>query len=89
MLQSIFTILGLLIFIKLLFDKWDVWGMISELGSDSNFEWVYKLTNCQFCLLFHFSCMITIIYGIANGFLWSLLIVPFVVSGLIHLIYQR
>lgn len=89
MLQSIFVVLGLLIFIKLLFDKWNVWGVISEVGSKSDFEWVYKLTNCQFCLLFHFSWMITIVYWIANGFSWSLLIVPFIVSGLIHLIYQK
>lgn len=89
MLQSIFVILGLLIFIKLLFNKWNVWTIFEEIGSESKFKFIYKLTNCQFCLLFWFSIIITIIYGIANGFTWSLLIAPFVVNGLIHLIYQK
>ena len=89
MTQSIFVILGLLIFTKLLFDKWNIWTTISELGSQTDFKWIYKLTNCRFCLMFHFGLLITIIYSIANGFEWSLLAVPFIVSGLIHLIYQR
>lgn len=89
MIQSIFVILGLLIFVKLLFDKWDVWSMFSEIGSQSEFEWVYKLTNCQFCLLFWFSIIISIVYGIASGFFWGLLAVPFIVNGITHLIYQR
>jgi len=78
------VVLGLMFFIDALFVKWDVWEMISKLGSSTKSLFVYKMTQCRFCLMFHFSIIITIVYGIFSSFSFDLTIIPFVVGGFIY-----
>lgn len=85
MIQKILVIFGLVLFVNQLFIKKGIWTKIQERGSISRFEWIYKLTSCKFCLIFHLCWMVTFFYGVFNGFEWCLLIVPFVVSGLTRL----
>jgi hypothetical protein len=84
-IESIFIVFGLVWFTNAMFEKLNIWDDISRIGSNTSSEWVFKLTSCQFCVLFHIGWMWTIIVGAFNGFSWALLIVPFVVGGFIHL----
>lgn len=82
MLTAIFIIYGLLLFVDALMDKWGLWFRIHEYGSNSESGFIYKLTNCKFCLRTHFSIIATIIYFSITGFTWDAIAVPFIVSGL-------
>ena len=82
MAQIIFVIYGLILFINALFEKWGWWEKLALIGSVAKIKTFYELTQCRFCLLFHISWIITLIYGILFGLKWELLLVPFVVSGL-------
>lgn len=85
MAQIIFVIYGFILFINALFEKWGFWDKLALIGSVSKLKWFYQLTQCRFCLLFHLSWIITLIYGFMFGLKWELLLVPFVVSGLLTL----
>lgn len=89
LLQTIFVVLGLTLFINAVLEKWNLWDMIHEIGSKTSSEWIYRLTTCRFCVLSHICWIVTIIVGAFGGFSWSLLVVPLVVSGFIHLILNR
>lgn len=89
MIEAIFVVVGLVLFFNQLFEKWGIWDWIQKEGSESNFETIFKLTSCRFCLLFHLSWIVTLIYGCFNSFGWSLLIVPFIVSGLISIFFKN
>jgi hypothetical protein len=86
MTQEIFIVLGLVMFVDALFEKWGVWEYIAKVGSGSSSETIFQLSQCEFCLKFHLSVVLTLILSIFVGFEWSILIVPGVVSGLIRLI---
>lgn len=81
MLEAIFIVLGLTMFIEALFEKWNLWDDFARLGSRSDFEFVMKLTSCRFCMMFWLSVLVTFFYWITHEFFWGLFIVPFVVSG--------
>lgn len=89
MIQSIFVVLGLLHFTDAMFNKFDVWGRIVKAGMKFKWKWMFQLTVCRFCMMFHFGWIITLIYGIFNGFELNLIFVPFIVSGFNKLIDQR
>jgi hypothetical protein len=86
MLQSILIVACLVYFVDALFFKWHIWEKIKVWGSYSKIMWLFELSFCRFCLMFHIGWVLTVLYGIAFGFEWSLLIVPFVVSGLTRMI---
>lgn len=89
LLQTIFVVTGLVLFIDVLFEKWDVWGHLDWLASKTSTEFIYTMLTCRFCVLFHVGWILTIIYGLFAGFSGALLIVPFVVGGFIHLINKQ
>lgn len=89
MIEAIFVVMGFVIFLDKLFEKWFIWDEIEKCGSESNFEWFFNLTRCRFCLLFHLSWIVTLIYAGFNPFGWGIFAVPFVVSGLIQLILKK
>lgn len=86
-LQQIFIVFGLVLFIDAMFEKWSIWNDIAKIGSRSTKEWIFKLTTCRFCLLFHIGWIVTVIVGLFGTISWPLVIVPFVVGGFIHLKY--
>jgi hypothetical protein len=88
MIEKIFVILGLVLFLNQLFEKLFVWDWIQKFGSESSSETIFKLTSCRFCLLFHFTVIITLIYSCFGSISWDVLIVPFVVSGLTQLYFK-
>jgi hypothetical protein len=89
MIEKIFVIFGLVLFLNRLFEKLFVWEWIQKIGSESSSENIFKLTSCRFCLLFHCSVIITLIYSCFGSFGWDVLIVPFVVSGLTQLYFKN
>lgn len=91
LLQTIFVVLGLTLFINALMEKWNLWDDIARFGSNSKSKFFYQLTTCRFCLLSHIGLVVTCIVGIFGGLSvsWSVLIVPMVVSGFIHLILNK
>lgn len=89
MIQTIFVVFGLLYFVEALFSKWNWWEMLEEKSIHVKHRVIYDLLNCRFCLMFHLSWMITIVYGQMTSFSWDLVIVPFVVGGLTRLKEKR
>jgi len=87
MIQNIFIVLGFLNFIDAIFIKWNIWDEIAKDGSKQDPKsFVYKLSQCQFCLKFWISCFVTMTIGAFGTFEWSILAVPFICSGITHLI---
>lgn len=89
MIQTIFVVLGLTYLVDALFDKWNVWGWIVENGVNTKSKFIFELSICRFCLMFHLSWMITILYGAFSSFSCDLIIVPFIVGGLTRLNEKR
>ena len=89
MIQIVFVVLGLVYFIDALFTKWNWWDKLAQIIIKVKYKFVYELLNCRFCLMFHLSCMVTIVYGTINGFSNDLFLVPILVSGLINLKEKR
>lgn len=85
MVQEIFVVLGIVGFTDAIFEKWSIWSWLSKTASMSKYKFFFYLLICRFCMMFHISWMITVIYGLFDGFSWRLVVVPMVVSGLIHL----
>tara|TARA_R110000851_G_scaffold108617_1_gene230032 strand:- start:18274 stop:18549 length:276 start_codon:yes stop_codon:yes gene_type:complete len=89
MIEKTFVILGLVLFLNQLFEKLKIWEWIQERGSISRSEFIYKLTSCRFCLIFHLSWILTLVSSVFGGFSWDVLIVPFVVSGLTQIFFNN
>lgn len=89
MIQSILVVACLVYFIDALLVKWHGWEKIKIWGSYSSILWIFELSFCRFCLMFHIGWILTILYGFIFGFEWTLILVPFVVSGLTRLIERR
>ena len=85
MIQTIFVVLGLLHFLDGLFEKWNWWNLLGEKCIHAKHKLIFDLCFCRFCLLFHLSWIITILYGAFSSFSFDLVIVPFIVSGLTRL----
>lgn len=85
MIENIIVVLGLVLFVLALFDKFYVWDKIGEFGAKSGIKIVYQLSQCQFCLIFHVSWIITLIYLSITGLNLGIFVIPFVVSGIITL----
>lgn len=90
--QQVFVVLGLFLFVEALFRKWRVWTSIFRWRSRINSEILWKLTKfleCDFCRWFHLTWIITLICSFFWPFAWSILIVPVIASGFIHLITKQ
>jgi hypothetical protein len=89
MLQSILIVAFLVYFIDAIFVKHHVWEKIKVWGSYAKIQFLFELSFCRFCLMFHIGVIITVFYGFVFGFDWTLIIVPFAVAGLTRLIERR
>lgn len=81
MIQHILIVMGLVLFIEALFDKWGFWYDLHEYGVKKN-RFVYDLTSCMFCVRFHLSWITTLILCLLTGFEDYSILIPFIVSGL-------
>ena len=88
MIEKTLVVLGLVLFMNQLFEKKEIWNWIQQRGSISRSEWIFKLTSCRFCLLFHIAWMLTLVYSVFNSFEWDMLMVPFIVSGLTQIMFK-
>lgn len=84
MIKIILITFGIVSCIDALFEKWFVWDWIEEQGSKAKSKFVFDLSFCRFCLLFHLGWMVTLFVACFEGFTWSCLLVPFVVSGIMY-----
>lgn len=84
MIQTTLIVFGMVHFIDALFKKWFVWDWIEQQGSKANSKFIFDLSFCRFCLLFHLGWIVTLIVACFGHATWSWLIVPFIVSGLTH-----
>lgn len=89
MIQKILVIVGLLLFINQIFKKFEIWDFLKDVGAESGTKWFYRMTYCRFCLLFHISCILTLIQSIFTGLNWDALLVPFVSMGLIQFYFKN
>jgi len=88
-MENIIIILGLLYFIDALLDKFLIWNWIERKGSKVKFKFMYLLSQCRFCIMFHIGWILTLIYGAITVFKIELIVVPFVISGLTRIIEKR
>lgn len=89
LIKTVLIVWGFLGTINALFDKFNVWDMLAKEGSLSNSTIFYKLTQCQFCINFWITVLITIATICFNPFNWVVLNVPFIVIGITHLTTKR
>lgn len=85
LMENTIIILGFVLFTKAIFEKFGIWQIIETKGAKSKYLFLYKLSQCNFCLTFHLCWITTLIFGAIFGFKTELLSVPFVVSGLLTL----
>ena len=80
---TILVILGIVLFIDTLFDKWFFWHKFEEFGEKQKLSiWIFNLTQCRFCCLFWmtiFVWFIAVCFGVLE---FTTFPVVFVVSGL-------
>lgn len=88
-MERIIIILGIIYFIDALLEKFNIYGWFMLKAMKSPIKLIYDLSCCKFCIMFHLTWIITFIYGAITGFSLSLVVVPFVVSGLIRIIEKR
>ena len=88
-LQTIFIVFGLVMFINAIFEKWNIWDDIAKIGSNTSSEFIFNLTACRFCVLFWITWIVAVPVAILNDLTWSFFIVPFVVGGFVHLIGKQ
>lgn len=72
-------------FVDAILQKFNLWKDIEFWGSNTDSELIFQLTSCRFCVMFHLGWILTVAVGLFLGFSWSMLVVPFVVSGLVSL----
>lgn len=84
-MEKIIILFAVLLFVEALFIKWKVFELLSKTGSQVKSKFFYKMLNCQFCIRFHLSIIITLVSIIIYGFYKEALMMPFVVTGLMTL----
>jgi len=90
MIQSVLIVACLVYFVDAMFFKFNVWENIKVFGANNaKSMFIFKLSFCRFCLMFHIGWIITVLYGLFFGFEWSLLLVPFIVAGLTRIIERK
>lgn len=86
MLNLLLFVFGMQYFTDAIFDKWFVWDYIEEKGTNANWEWLYNLSFCRFCLLFWVSVVWTLFGCLLFGYNLNVIAVPFVVKGITYII---
>ncbi len=81
--------MGIVEFINAIFEKYFVWNWLMEKGANQRSKFIYKLSSCRFCLRFHLSVFILVLYGFYTGFDLGMLFIPFVCSGLTYSIERK
>lgn len=84
-MEKIIVLFAVMLFVEALFIKWNVFDLLSRIGSQSQHRFFYEMFNCLFCIRFHLSIIITLVSIIFFGFYKEALIMPFVVTGLMTL----
>lgn len=84
MIQATFIVFGMVHFINALFEKTGVWDWIEQQGSKANSKFIFDLSFCRFCLLFHLGWITTVVVACFGHATWSWLTVPFIVCGITH-----
>lgn len=83
MIEQLITIIGIVVFIDLLFGKWEIWNKLYEWSTKSKSKFIYKLFKCRFCLMFHLSFITTLIYASVFGFSHEQIFIPLISTSLI------
>lgn len=82
MLEIIIIVLGLVLFVEKLFDKWSIFYKLQEKSANVGKRWMYDLLNCRFCLMFWMSVIITTFAVIFVEIELKYLLIPMIVTGL-------
>lgn len=84
-MEKYIIIFGLTLFLYNLGLKLGFWSFMEQRASRTTIMFLHKLYQCPWCMMFHVSWMVTIIYGAIAGFDISLLLLPFINAGLLTL----
>ena len=87
MLELIVIVYFLVEFVLALFIKLDVLNSFQKLSAKRNSKFLYRLSNCDFCIHFHLSLIITALSAGFIDFNNIYILIPFCVSGLKKTIY--
>lgn len=85
-MEKYIILFGLTLFLYNLGIKLGFWSYMEQTAARrTTILFFHKLFQCPWCMMFHVSWMITIIYGAFVGFDISLLPLPFINAGLLTL----
>jgi len=85
MIQNILIVFGLCLFVENLFHKWGIWRQLNEFSGRVKYKFLYQLFQCNWCILFWLSVLMSLFINLAIESRAGNLIVPFVVAGLLTL----
>lgn len=80
---------GIVSFIEALFDKFYVWDLLNKKASESKSLFLYNLTSCRFCIRFHLTWLIYMLFIVFDLVLQDQVFAIFAVSGLLTLINKN
>lgn len=86
MIELFLIVLGLVAFVDVIFNKYDVWQKIEivilRLAEKTKIRLFFELAFCVFCQRFWIGVLATITFSILLGFNWTHILVPFMVAGI-------
>jgi len=84
-MEKYIILFGITLFLYNLGLKLGFWYFMEQLSGRMTIRLLHQLLQCPWCMMFHVSWILTIIYGILFGFDYSLLTLPFINAGLLTL----
>jgi len=81
MLENVILVILLVVFFSGLMEKWNLDTALQSWASGSNSKFLYRLSQCEFCIDFHLSWISTLLVGVCLGYEWGMILVPFIASG--------
>lgn len=80
-MEILFVTILLTFFVKALMEKFSVWYILENYGRKSRYKFIYKLTTCQFCVLFHLGWVLWFLVMFFESLGIMYVLMPFCVSG--------
>lgn len=88
-LLLIIYLTGFVSFTECMFDKFNVWDYLQEKGSKSNFKIIYDLVSCRFCIRFHITWLLYLIFFLTDIIFVNSIYLIVTVSGILTLINKN
>jgi len=80
--KFIIIVLGAVLFITALMEKFHIWFRIEKFGASQKRKFIYDLSQCRFCVTFHLCVIVSLLYIAATGIGFENMIFVPIISGL-------